>query len=194
MLFSDRSIKEAIREGNILVSPLAEGAVQPASVDLHMGNCALKVNVNCELYLDPFKDHDYKMEISVISNDGIFVHPGSFTLVATKEWIELGSNIAGRLEGVSSLARMGLIVHATGGWVDPGWKGCLTLELVNVGPLPVLIRPGMKIAQIAFISLTTPAERPYGHPDLKSKYQGAITPMQSLSHLDYVDGKPKDLK
>jgi len=123
--------------------------------------------------------------VEVGEEQPFLVHPGEFLLISTLEHLELPDDMAGRLEGKSSLARIGLLVHSTAGYVDPGWKGKLTMQMTNVGRLPVTLYAGMRIAQMTFLRLTTPAERPYGSAGLGSKYQGQKDPTASRYHENF---------
>ena len=175
MVLSDRSIKEEIAKGRIVVSPLGEGCIQPASVDVHLDESLLVFRNSRRPYIDvrQAQDGDGLTEMIEIGGDVPFMlHPGEFVLGSTAEHIELPDDLVARLEGKSSLGRIGLLIHSTAGYVDPGWKGHLTLELSNVSNLPVTLYAGMKIGQISFLRLTTAAENLYGSAVLGSKYQG----------------------
>lgn len=173
MVLSDRSIKLEMAKGRIVVDPLDPCDIQPSSVDLHLGD-DFQVFRNSRLpYIDPALEQPGLTERVVASAAEPFVlHPGEFVLGTTVERIALPSDIVGRLEGKSSLGRLGLLIHSTAGYVDPGWEGRLTLELSNVANLPIVLTPGMKIGQISFSQMTTEVDRPYGHPGLGSKYLG----------------------
>ncbi|MCL2807530.1 MAG: dCTP deaminase [Coriobacteriia bacterium] len=172
MVLSDRSIKDELAAGRIVIEPYDPADLQPASVDVHLGD-SFRVFQNSRYpFIDPSISQAELTELVVASVTEPFVlHPGEFALGTTLEKISLPDNILGRLEGKSTLGRIGLLIHSTAGYVDPGWVGSLTLELSNVANLPILLTPGMKIGQIAFQQLTTSVDRPYGHPDLGSHYQ-----------------------
>lgn len=183
---SDRTIREELAAGRIVIEPLADGAVQPASVDLRLGRAILVFRNNRVPYIDVRSMNERLTEEVVIGDDDPFMlHPGEFVLGSTLEHVEVPSDLVARLEGKSSLGRVGLLIHSTAGYVDPGWKGRLTLELSNVSSLPITLYHRMKIGQISFLRLTTPAERLYGSAELGSKYQGQRDPTPSRGHLDY---------
>ena len=191
MVLSDRTIKDELAKGRIVIDPLGEDAVQPASVDLHLDRQVVRFPEPSEYsYLDVRNDNTefgYKEEISDLMT--YILEPGSFILASTLEYVELPSDIVARLEGKSSLGRLGLLIHSTAGYVDPGWKGQLTLEISNVASARIALRYGMKISQISFLRLSTPAENPYGSAALKSKYQGQVGPTPTRAHLDFGNGK-----
>ena len=190
MVLSDRSIREALDSRHIVVDPLGEGCIQPASVDI-------RIDRHIRVFLNP----DEYSVVDVRTNlDGItrpdeipdpapyVLEPGEFILANTIENVELPDDVVARLEGKSSLGRLGLMVHATAGYIDPGFKGQLTLEISNVARARISIFYGMKIGQISFLRLSTPAENPYGSGGLGSKYQGQLGPTPSRLHLDYDTG------
>ncbi len=183
MVLSDRSIKEQLLAGRIRVEPLDPDDIQPSSIDLHLG-ARFQVFRNSRYpYIDPSREQSGLMELVSASAEEPFVlHPGEFVLGATIERIVLPSDIVARLEGKSSLGRLGLLIHSTAGYVDPGWDGTLTLELSNVANLPIVLSPGMAIGQISFTMMSTPVDRPYGSPGLGSRYQGQVDPTPSRSH------------
>ena len=192
MVLSDRTIREEIDAGRIVVSPLGEGCIQPASVDVHLDDSILVFRNSRRPYIDirQAQDGDGLTEMVEIDSESPFMlHPGEFVLGSTVENIELPEDLVARLEGKSSLGRIGLLIHSTAGYVDPGWKGHLTLELSNVSNLPVTLYAGMKIGQISFLRLTTPAENLYGSEALGSKYQGQTVPTPSRIHRDFTDGR-----
>ncbi|MCK9487377.1 MAG: dCTP deaminase [Dehalococcoidia bacterium] len=186
MVLSDRSIREALASGRLVIDPLGENAVQPASLDVRLDRHFRVFRNHREAFIDVRQDVPELTEAESIADDEPFVlHPGEFVLGSTVERVELADDLVARVEGKSSLGRLGLLVHATAGFVDPGWKGHLTLELSNVSTLPIRLYYGMKIGQLSFQNLTTPAERPYGHPDLKSRYQGQEKPTASRIYRDF---------
>jgi dCTP deaminase len=186
MIFSDRSIHQAIESGAIQIDPFEPEFVQPSSVDLRVGN-GFRVFVNHRYsQIDPRDPQpDLTVLVEVGPDDPFMLHPGEFVLGSTLERVKLGHDVVARLEGKSSLGRLGLLIHSTAGFVDPGFEGHLTLELSNVATLPIAIYPGMKIGQISFYQMTTEAEVPYGAPELGSKYQGQTGPTASRSHRDF---------
>jgi len=183
MILSDRTIKEQMRGGRIRIEPFDPDDIQPSSVDLHLGDKFQVFRNSRYPYIDPSRHQDGLTELVEASAEAPFVlHPGEFVLGATVERIVLPDDIVARLEGKSSLGRLGLLIHSTAGYVDPGWEGTLTLELSNVANLPIVLTPGMPIGQISFFRMTTPVERPYGTPGLGSRYQGQIEPTPSRAH------------
>ena len=186
MVLSDKTIKEYLEKGNILIDPLDEKDIQPASVDLHIDNGILVFKNSSEPFIDLRKELPNLTEKIEIQKEVPFMlHPGEFVLASTIERIKLGTNVVGRLEGKSSLGRVGLLIHSTAGYVDPGWDGQLTLELTNVAKLPITLYYGMRIGQISFLSLSSEAENPYGSSKLASRYQGQSDPTASKIHIDF---------
>ncbi len=173
MILADASIRDQVDSGRLGIEPYAAELVQPASVDVRLGT-QFRVMRNSRLtHIDPAVANDALMEtVEVPDGEPFVLHPGEFALGHTAESFELPDDLVGIVNGKSSLGRLGLQVHATAGFVDPGFTGVIVLELSNVATLPILLRPGMKVAQMVFQRLDRPAERPYGHPDLNSKYQG----------------------
>ena len=183
MVLSDRSIKEALVSGRIRIEPLDPEDVQPASVDVHLGPRFQVFRNSRYPYIDPSVEQAGLMEAVEASTEEPFVlHPGEFVLGATVERVALAHDIVARLEGKSSLGRLGLLIHSTAGYVDPGWEGTITLELSNVANLPIVLLPGMPVGQVSFFQLTTPVDRPYGTPGLGSRYQGQTDPTPSRAH------------
>ncbi len=180
MILSDRSIREALAEGRIEIDPLDDGAVQPSSVDLRLGP-SFRVFRNHTLGHIDVKQNLSSLTTPVESDadDPFILHPGEFVLGATLERVALPDDLVARLEGKSSLGRLGLLIHSTAGFVDPGFDGQLTLELSNVANLPITLYPGMWIGQISFQRMTTSAESPYGASELGSKYHGQRGPVPS---------------
>src|SRR5213593_990951 len=190
MILSDRTIKEEIEAGRIVIDPFDEADVQPSSVDLHVDS-QFRVFANSRY---PFIDVTQPMPdltevVEVAEPDPFILHPGEFVLGSTLERVAIPDDMVARLEGKSSLGRLGLLIHSTAGYVDPGWDGYLTLELSNVANLPITIYPGMKIGQISFFRLTTPAERPYGSKGRGSKYQGQRGPTASRFFEEFAREK-----
>ena len=180
MVLSDRDIRAEIAAKRIVIDPYLPEAVQPSSVDLHLDRRFRVFRNSRYPYIDVRTDQPELTELVEIGGDDPFIlHPGEFVLGSTFERVELPNDLVARLEGKSSLGRLGLLIHSTAGYVDPGWDGNLTLELSNVANLPITIYPGMKIGQISFFRLTTPAETPYGSKATHSKYQGQRGPTAS---------------
>jgi dCTP deaminase len=180
MILSDRTIREELAAGRIVIEPLDESCVQPSSVDLHVDRQFRVFRNNRYPFIDVMNEQpDLTELVEVPDGEPFILHPGEFVLGSTLERVTLPDDLVARLEGKSSLGRLGLLIHSTAGYVDPGWDGYLTLELSNVANLPITIYPGMKIGQISFFRLTTPAEVPYGSTSTRSKYQGQRGPTAS---------------
>jgi dCTP deaminase len=191
-VLSDRSLREELARGRIVVHPLGDDAIQPASVDLRLEGAFRTFRATRRPYVDVREPQEELTELAVVAEgEPFFVQPGSFVLAATIETIALPDDIVARVDGKSSLGRLGLLVHATAGYVDPGFRGKLTLELSNQSQMPIALYPGMKIAQISFYRLSAPSERPYGSPGLGSKYQGQEGPTPSRAYLDYQGRGPR---
>ena len=186
MVLSDRTIREELASGHIVIDPLMDGCIQPASVDLHLGRSFLVFRNNHVPYIDVRAMNDTLTEqVTIADDDPFMLHPGEFVLGSTLEHVEVPADLVARLEGKSSLGRVGLLIHSTAGYVDPGWKGRLTLELSNVSNLPITLYYRMKIGQISFLRLSTPAEHLYGSAELGSKYQGQQEPTASRIQMDF---------
>jgi dCTP deaminase len=177
MILSDTTIREEIDAGRIVIDPFDPACVQPSSVDLHVDAEFRVFRNNRYPYIDVKLDQDLTELVEVKPDEPFILHPGEFVLGSTLERVALPDDLVARLEGKSSLGRLGLLIHSTAGYVDPGWDGFLTLELSNVANLPITIYPGMKIGQISFFRLTTPAAMPYGSAG--NKYQGQHGPTAS---------------
>lgn len=187
MILSDKDIKKALRKKRIAIVPLFPNAIQPASVDLHLGPRFLVFRNAEHICIDPKEPIDHIMQEVEISDEKQFIiHPGEFALGMTYEVIGVADDIVGRLEGKSSLGRMGLIIHATAGYLDPGNKLKMTLELHNIANLPIKLYYKMPIAQISFMPLSSKAERPYGHKKLNHKYFGAMKPQASQYYKNFL--------
>ncbi len=172
-VLSDGTITQFVQEGRILIDPWDPGLVQPASVDLRLGDTFRVFHNHRTSAIDLRRPpENLTEEVSVPEGESFVIHPGEFCLGRTLEWVELPDDIVARIEGKSSLGRLGLIVHATAGFCDPGWKGTLTLELNNLTRVPIKLYPGLEIAQLSFMMLDRAALRPYGSPELGSHYQG----------------------
>jgi dCTP deaminase len=180
MILSDVDIRKELAAGRIEIEPFDEACVQPSSVDLHVDS-QFRVFANSRYpYIDVRTQMPDLTELVEVTGDDPFIlHPGEFVLGSTRERVRLPDDMVARLEGKSSLGRLGLLIHSTAGYVDPGWDGYLTLELSNVANLPITIYPGMKIGQISFFRLSSPAEKPYGSSETGSKYQGQRGPTAS---------------
>lgn len=187
MVLSDRDIRRQIVQGRIVIDPYDDDAVQPASVDLRLGSPLLVEDRSQLALIDPHQQSDMQWRTVELDDSVPYaLQPGEFALGITAENVEVPDDVVGRLDGKSSLGRLGLVVHSTAGFVDPGWKGRLTLELSNLSSIPINLYRGMKSSQISFVWLSSPAERPYGSTGLNSKYQGQMEPVPSRFHLNYT--------
>jgi dCTP deaminase len=186
MLLSDRDIKLEIEAGRIGLDPLDLGMVQPSSIDVRIDRFFRLFDNHKYPYIDPALDQpDLTHLLEVAPDEPFILHPGEFVLGSTYELVTLPDDIAARLEGKSSLGRLGLLTHSTAGFVDPGFSGHVTLELSNVATLPIKLWPGMKIGQLCFIRLSSPAEHPYGSGEYGSRYQGQRGPTASRSFQNF---------
>jgi len=186
VILSDVSIKQALADGRIVIDPLGPNAIQPSSVDLRIDRYFRVFRNHTTPFIDPKVNQENLTELVTVEGDNPFIlHPGEFVLAATFERVAVGSDLVGRLEGKSSLGRLGLLIHTTAGFVDSGFDGYLTLELSNVANLPIALYPEMKIGQISFLQMTTAAEIPYGSAATGSKYQGQRGPTPSRSYLNF---------
>lgn len=184
-LLSDRDIHGAVDFGGLVIEPFVPDLVQPSSVDVRLGG---KVRVFASSWgmthwvIDPYNVSDYLTKVRQVPANGYVLKPGNFILASTLEYLELPNNIAARLEGKSTLGRLGLSIHTTAGFIDPGFKGTVTLEVHVTGQMPVLLRTGMKIGQLCFFRMSSEVEAPYGSGKLGSHYQdqSGPTPPQSL--------------
>ncbi len=189
MILSDASIRKELADGRIVIEPLDQTDIQPSSVDLRVDRYFRVFRNDTTPFIDPKLPQEDLTELVEIGDDRAFIlHPGEFVLGSTLEWVELPDDLVARLEGKSSLGRLGLLIHSTAGFVDAGFKGHLTLELSNVANLPIAIYPGMKIGQISFIKMTSAADHPYGSTATGSKYQGQRGPTPSRYYLNF-EGK-----
>ena len=196
MILSDTDIKSALKDGKISVDPLFPNSIQPASIDLHLGADFLIFRSSQATCIDPKEPLDDLMEsVHIDESRQFIIHPGEFALGLTYEVVGVAENMVGRLEGKSSLGRIGLIIHATAGYLDPGNKLKMTLELHNIAGLPIKLYYKMPIAQLSFTPLSSPAENAYGKEGLNSKYYGAMKPQASqyyknfLKNNDWIDFK-----
>lgn len=180
MILSDRTIREQLKAGRIEIDPLDEGAIQPSSVDLRLDRLFRVFLNHTTPVIDVKEDlEDLTRLVQVPEGEAFILHPGEFVLAATYERLSLPDDIVARIEGKSSLGRLGLLIHSTAGFIDCGFSGHITLELSNVANLPITLYPGMKIGQVSFLQMTTPADVPYGSAAVGSKYQGQRGPTPS---------------
>jgi dCTP deaminase len=195
VILSDRSLREAIAAGRLVIDPFDEAALQPSSIDVRLDN-RFRVFHNARYpYIDVKEPMDGLTElVEVKPDDALILHPGEFVLGSSYELIGIPPDLAARLEGKSSLGRLGLLTHSTAGFLDPGFRGHVTLELSNVANLPITLYPGMRIGQIAVFQLTTPADRPYGSAGMNSKYQDqrGPTPSRYWENFRRDAGRPMD--
>ncbi|MFZ8871591.1 MAG: dCTP deaminase [Candidatus Nanopelagicaceae bacterium] len=186
MLLSDRDIAAEIKSGRVQVDPFEPKMIQPSSVDVRLDRFFRVFENHKYEVIDPsIEQSDLTREVAVAPDDFFILHPGEFVLASTYEVITLPDDIAGRLEGKSSLGRLGLLTHSTAGFIDPGFSGHITLELSNVANLPVKLYPGMKIGQLCLIKLSSSADHPYGSALYGSRYQGQRGPTPSKSWLNF---------
>jgi dCTP deaminase len=186
VLLSDRDIRSELDSGRIGLDPLDLGMVQPSSVDVRLDRFFRLFDNHKYQHIDPALDQPELTRLVEVKSDEAFVlHPGEFVLGATFEVVSLPDDVAARLEGKSSLGRLGLLTHSTAGFIDPGFSGHVTLELSNVATLPITLWPGMKIGQLCFFRLSSPAEHPYGSEKYGSRYQGQRGPTASRSFQNF---------
>jgi dCTP deaminase len=180
MILSDRTIREQLAAGRIGIDPFDDSCVQPSSVDLRLDNL-FRVFLNHTMpVIDVKQDlEDLTRLVEIAAGDAFILHPGEFVLGSTSERVTLPDDLVARIEGKSSLGRLGLLIHSTAGFIDAGFSGHITLELSNVANLPITLYPGMKIGQVSFLAMTTPADVPYGSSRVGSKYQGQRGPTPS---------------
>ncbi|MFJ6069033.1 dCTP deaminase [Streptomyces tendae] len=182
MLLSDLHLREAIADGRLGISPYDEAMIQPASIDVRLDAAFRVFNSHTHTHIDPaVRQDDLTRLVEVPAGEPFVLHPGEFVLGSTLERVSLPDTLAARLEGKSSLGRLGLITHSTAGFIDPGFEGHVTLELANIAPLPIKLWPGMKVGQLAVFQLSSPAEHPYGSVVRGSRYQGQRGPTASRS-------------
>jgi dCTP deaminase len=180
VVLSDRTIRRRIDEGSIAIDPFAPELMQPSSLDVRVDRYFRVFRNSRYPYIDVKARQEELTELVEVAGDEAFIlHPGEFVLGSTLERVTLPDDLVARLEGKSSLGRLGLLIHSTAGFIDPGWDGHVTLELSNVANLPITIYPGMKIGQLSFVQLSEPAEHPYGSSGIGSKYQGQQGPTPS---------------
>ena len=192
MLLSDRDIRTEIESGRVVVEPFDEAMIQPSSVDVRLDKFFRVFENHKYSVIDPsIEQPELTREVIAEGDEAFILHPGEFVLASTYEVITLPDDIAGRLEGKSSLGRLGLLTHSTAGFIDPGFSGHITLELSNVANLPVKLFPGMKIGQLCLIKLSSPAQHPYGSAIYSSRYQGQRGPTPSRSFMNFHKSKIK---
>ena len=192
MLLSDRDIRAEIAANRVGVEPFDEAMIQPSSVDVRLDKFFSVFENHKYSVIDPSTEQaELTREVIAEGDEPFILHPGEFVLASTYEVITLPDDIAGRLEGKSSLGRLGLLTHSTAGFIDPGFSGHITLELSNVANLPVKLFPGMKIGQLCLIKLSSPAEHPYGSEKYGSRYQGQRGPTASRSFKNFHRSKIK---
>jgi dCTP deaminase len=180
VILSDRDIRSRLAEGRIIIDPLDEACIQPSSIDVKVSNLFRVFRNHTAAVIDVKQDLTDLTELVEIDPDGVFMlHPGEFVLGSTLERVGVPDDLVARVEGKSSLGRLGLLIHSTAGFIDAGFDGHVTLELANVANLPITLYPGMKIGQISFMTMTSPAENPYGKGARGSKYQGQRGPTPS---------------
>jgi len=190
VLLSDRDIRAEIAAGRVGCEPFTESMIQPSSVDVRLDKFFRVFENHKYSVIDPsIEQSELTREVITEGDEPFILHPGEFVLASTYEVITLPDDIAGRLEGKSSLGRLGLLTHSTAGFIDPGFSGHITLELSNVANLPVKLFPGMKIGQLCLIRLSSPAEHPYGSEKYGSRYQGQRGPTASRSFINFHKSK-----
>lgn len=188
-ILSDKTIKEYLEEGKIVIDPLKnEQQIQPSSVDMRLGDEFKVFKVIRKPYIDPKDEEDiaeYMESSTVPEGEAFIIHPNEFALATTQEYVKVPDDLVARVEGRSSMGRLGVTMHVTAGYVDPGFEGRITLEISNIGAMPVALYPGQRVCQLVFETMTTPAELPYGHPKRNSKYMKQLKPESSRVKLDY---------
>lgn len=188
-ILSDKTIKEYLEEGKIVIDPLKdEQQIQPSSVDMRLGDEFKVFKVIRKPYIDPKDEEDiaeYMESSTVPEGEAFIIHPNEFALATTQEYVKVPDDLVARVEGRSSMGRLGVTMHVTAGYVDPGFEGRITLEISNIGAMPVALYPCQRVCQLVFETMTTPAELPYGHPKRNSKYMNQLKPESSRVKLDY---------
>jgi dCTP deaminase len=186
MLLSDGDIRAELESGRCAVEPFSEAMIQPSSIDVRLDRWFRVFENHKYSVIDPrMEQPDLTRLLEPEGDEGFILHPGEFVLGSTYEIVTLPDDIAGRLEGKSSLGRLGLLTHSTAGFIDPGFSGHVTLELSNVANLPIVLYPGMKIGQLCLFRLSSPAEHPYGSEKYGSRYQGQRGPTPSKSYANF---------
>ncbi len=188
MILSDRTIREELAAGRVVIDPFDDGCIQPSSVDLRLDRL-FRVFLNHTMPVIDVKQNLEELTrlVEIDDGDAFILHPGEFVLGSTAEAISLPDDLVARIEGKSSLGRLGLLIHSTAGFIDAGFSGHITLELSNVANLPITLYPGMKIGQVSFLRMTTPADVPYGSSKVGSKYQGQRGPTPSRYWENFTD-------
>lgn len=188
-ILSDKTLKEYLKKGKIAIEPLEdEMQIQPSSIDMRLGNEFKVFKVIRKPYIDPKDPEDVAsyMESTIVEpGEAFIIHPNEFALATTNEYVKVPDDLVARVEGRSSMGRLGVTMHVTAGFIDPGFEGKITLEISNIGAMPVALYPGQRVCQIVFETMTTPSEIPYGHPSRNSKYMGQVKPESSRIKQDY---------
>ncbi len=199
-ILSDADIKKYLDNGKITINPLEdpEIQIQPSSVDLRIGREFKGFRIIRKPCIDPMDKSDlesYMESFYLDEGEPFIIHPGEFALATTYETVKLPSDLVARVEGRSSMGRLGITMHVTAGYIDPGFHGKITLEISNIGKMPVALYTGQRVCQIVFETMTSPSERPYGHPDRDSKYMGQERPITSKIKQDYeIKNRFKQIK
>jgi dCTP deaminase len=190
VLLSDKDIRTEIESGRVVIDPYDPAMIQPSSIDVRLDRFFRVFENHKYPHIDPSVEQpDLTRLVEPEGDDPFILHPGEFVLASTYEVITLPDDVASRLEGKSSLGRLGLLTHSTAGFIDPGFSGHVTLELSNVATLPIKLFPGMKIGQLCLFRLSSPAEHPYGSEKYGSRYQGQRGPTPSRSYLNFHQSK-----
>ncbi|ADC46503.1 deoxycytidine triphosphate deaminase Dcd [Methanobrevibacter ruminantium M1] len=188
-ILSDRDIKKYLNEGKITIDPLEdEKQIQPSSVDMRLGDEFKVFKVIRKPFIDPKDPEDLAsyMESTIVpEGDAFIIHPNEFALATTYEYVKIPDDLVARVEGRSSMGRLGVTMHVTAGFIDPGFEGRITLEISNIGAMPVALYPGQRVCQLVFETMTSPSELPYGHPERNSKYMRQRRPESSRIKFDY---------
>lgn len=186
MLLSDQTLRKELESGRLVLDPFDPDMLQPSSIDIRLDRYFRVFDNSRYTHIDPRQQQDELTTlVEPVDDEPIVLHPGEFVLGSTFERVTLPDYLAGRLEGKSSLGRLGLLTHSTAGFIDPGFSGHITLELSNVANLPITLWPGMKIGQLCLFQLTSPAEHPYGSQRAGSRYQGQRGPTPSRAYLNF---------
>lgn len=188
-ILSDVDIKKYLDEGKIVIDPIEDDKqIQPSSVDLRLGDEFKGFKIVTKPFIDPFDKIDlesYMELLTVEEGEPFIIHPGEFTLATTYEYVKIPDDIVARVEGRSSMGRLGITMHVTAGYIDPGFEGKITLEISNIGKMPVALYPGQRVCQIVFETMTSPSAKPYGHKERDSKYMGQTGPQVSKIKQDF---------
>ncbi|MDX3657594.1 dCTP deaminase [Streptomyces sp. ID05-26A] len=186
MLLSDQDLRKEVESGRLALDPFDVEMLQPSSIDVRLDRFFRVFNNTKYTHIDPSQQQDELTSlVETPAGEQFVLHPGEFVLGSTYEMVTLPDDLAGRLEGKSSLGRLGLLTHSTAGFIDPGFSGHITLELSNVANLPITLHPGMKIGQLCLFKLSSPAEHPYGSAQAGSRYQGQRGPTPSRAYLNF---------